>query len=67
LAPSPTPFATSLATPFPFDWLDRGLPALLARDFVALALGLLGLRVVFAFAVLEARDFFAGFALLVFV
>ncbi|HWI96272.1 MAG TPA: hypothetical protein VNS60_09440 [Solirubrobacterales bacterium] len=75
MAPSPTPFATSLATPFPFDWLDRGLLlAPFARDFVAVALRPLDLRVAFAFAlvvftleVLEALDFVAGFALFVFV
>ncbi|HEX4463938.1 MAG TPA: hypothetical protein VH042_04775 [Solirubrobacterales bacterium] len=61
LAPSPTPFATSLATPFepPLRWLDFALLLMLlvrlfARDFVFLAL-------------LEALDFFAGFALFVFV
>jgi hypothetical protein len=64
LAPSPTPFAT------PFEWLDFAwLLAPFARDFVADALRPLDLRVAFAFAlvvfaleVLEARDFFAGFA-----
>jgi hypothetical protein len=51
------------------EWLDFAwLLAPFVRDFVAVALRPLDLRVVFAFAfvfaleVLEARDFFAGFA-----
>jgi hypothetical protein len=85
LAPSPTPFATPLATPFarldfagllaPFAWLDFAwLLAPFDRDFVAVALRPLDLRVdlafpllVFALDVLEALDFFAGLAFVAFV
>jgi hypothetical protein len=55
------------------EWLDFAwLLAPFARDLVADALRPLDLRVAFAFVVfalevLEARDFFAGFARFVFV